>query len=482
MAVFKIFTFLLIAVVTASAKELAEICRNGFGQKIQSDRPLDVEPNYFIKAAREKNLIAFADNVDNEIYDIDEDKMFKIPGTVDPVPLPDGNAVMTPDLVIYNPKMKKYLSRPIGNKFSGNENVTFLRPGLGMVNGVMRVGLHREELDAKGEPYMVSALAFYSLKDIGKGGSVEPLAVDTAMSDANYPSIGRFKVGEETRLRILSNGGGGPAIRDYRLAEGAKAHSIEPIGQQATTLCEGHNFPRSNISMLTQPSLSQDGSEFGTYDASGYMKIISAKPDGHCEEHDRLPFAAGKMDFSPDGRKVIFHVDHTEEGPNQFTRPSDKQTLHTYLYDRDTKKFAPLNTDPNLDTFYPTFLSDGRITFFARDKRRPKAPLRLEIIDPPVENESDTLKLPDGCRDKNSSAFASLLAIGRLYEKICEDPSQASKTADGALMTALSLDQATCRKMVKTYWRGYQKGILKIPFDAKAYARLNISDLLAVCP
>jgi hypothetical protein len=486
MAVFKSFILLLMAGAALSAKELAEVCRNGFGQKIQYDRELDVEPNYFIKGARDKNLIAFADGDDNHIYDIDEGRLFKTPGVVDPVPLPDGNTLMTPDIIVYNPKTRQYLSRPIGNKYAADASSSYI---MAMNKSVQRGELVREQLEARGEPYFVSVLAFYSLKDIRKGGAIAPIAVDMSMSDANYPSVGRIAVGGENRLRVLSNGGGGPAIRDYRLTNGSDGPSIEPIGEQAAKICEGHNFPRSKISLLSQPSLSQDGSEFGTYDAlSGDMKIMSARPDGRCEEHERLPFAAGKMDFSPDGRKIVFHVDHTEEGPIQFTRPSDKQTLHTYLYDRDTKKFTPLNTDPNLDTFYPTFLSDGRIAFFARDKRRPDAPLRLEIIDPPRENENDTLKLPDGCRDKKSTAFASLLAIGRLYEKICEDSPSMSKTTDGALMTALSLDPATCRKTVEKYWRGYQKEILKTPFqdsngfNDRKYTRLNVNDLLAVCP
>jgi hypothetical protein len=486
MAVFKVISFLLLSSSAVSAKEVTEVCRVGFGQKIQSDREMDAEPNFFIKGARDKNIIAFADGNDNHVYDIDEGRLLKAPGVVDPVPLPDGSALMTPDMVVYNPKTKQYVSRPIGDKYSGKVNTFYFESGHAIVNGVERKGVRREQLDAQGEPYQLSALAFYSLKDIRKGGSIEPLAVDTDMSSANYPSIGRFKVGEETRLRVLSNGGGGPAIREYRLSDGARGRSIEPIGAQASAICGGHNFPGSKLSMLSQPSLSQDASEFATYDASGYMRIMSA--DRRCKEHERLPFAAGKMDFSPDGRKVVFHVDHTEEGPNQFARPSEQQTLHTYLYDRDTKKITPLNTDPNLDTFYPTFLSDGRVTFFARDKRRPNAPLRLEIIDPPGESESGTMKLPDGCRDKKSTMFASLLAIGRLYEKICADSSEMSKTTDGALMTTLSADPAICRKMVKKYWRDYQKEILKAPFkdsagfDEMKYARLKISDLLSACP
>jgi hypothetical protein len=485
----------LIAIIfqQANAVEDAQVCKRSLGFPTLKKVPVNIDPNYFIKVFGPIDLVAFGTAGQNVMMDIKTGEIINAPGFVDPVPLLDGRTLMAPVAMVYDPKTKLY-------KDSSQLGPTDTFPIYGIQRGEVKRsdgvkdGMTVSELNSKNIPYLIAGLSFYATSDIlKKTEKVERLAFDPDI-EPNYPSTGTLnRNGNKSTVRVLANGSGLLKIREYEVTANENGRDqVVPIGT-SRTICKDTNFPgRSDLSFLSQPSLSKDGTEVATYDLlADKMRILKIGNDGKCKDVDILPFAAGKIDFSGDGRKILFHVDHMEKGPIQFSKPSDSQTLHSYLYDRDTKKVTPLNVDPNLDTYYPSFLGDGRILFFTRDKKSQNDKLSLHIIDPRQKDEtSGEAGCIDGsCRETNAKVYNSMLALGKLYEKICEAVPSSAGTADGSLMIAVTLNPKDCREMVQKFWDKYRASVIKTKnydeakgFDPSTYRGLKTADLLAACP
>lgn len=484
---------LLFALPIGAKADPPDVCKKIAGLPSLQKLDLDVIPNYFIKVFGPFDSVAFGSNKGNTMFDLKTSTAIPTPGFVDPVPTPDGRSLMTPTVLVYDPEKKVY-SDLFKSIAAGGAIPEYTLDGDAVTKaGKFINGMTAETIKAQKIPYGVSGLGFYATEDVRTKGKDAPSQFFDPDVSANYPSTGVLEKNEKSSLiRTLANGTGMLRIKDYRIVKSADGRDhISPVGP-SRTICEDTKFPGHELSYLSQPSLSKKGTEVGAYDAlKKKMRIMKIGNNGQCTEVESLPFAAGKIDFSPDDRQILFHVDHTEQGPNQFQNPSASQTLHSYLYDRDTKRTTPINVDPNLDTYYPSFLGDGRILYFAKLKNSPDSKLQIHIVDP--RNSTDTAaEVPctyGTCAQKNPRAFLSMLAIAKLYEKICEDAPSSAVTPDGAFMTTLTLEPVACKKLVKEYWVKHRAAIVNEKsyaesplFDQKAYRGLELADLLAACP
>lgn len=343
--------------------------------------------SFFMRASQLRTL-GFATSVGNRILHLKTGKFAEIEGEVDPVPSPDGEIVAVP----------------------------------------VQVEVERD--GSKGWEYQMK---FYREVSPGKFAVIH---VDKEAS-FTYQSLGTLaKSRDRATYRMLYQGELNQIfIRDYDYD--LKTHEMKPKNERRVACA---HVPQQ----VSLPMISSSGREFSYYDnktLKTYVYEIGEK--GECRKKEEFAATLGKMDFSPDGKRLVFHADAFSDQTFQFAHPLPEFGLGLYLYDRGAKRVTPLHVARSEDAYYPVFLNNEEIAFVS-SRRGDKYDDRTFFI-----NTASLKGVGRGCRkcfsDDNLRRLGSV--VGHMYGEACLG--QKEYQAGGALMTFMSLNPDRCRELVR---------------------------------
>jgi hypothetical protein len=367
--------------------------------------------SYFMRPSA-KRTVGFATTNGNRLLNLNDGKTIDVAGTVDPVPTPDGDLIAVP--------VEVPISRNGGQGFE------------------YRMHFYRESAP----------------------GKLELRYIDRSVSQT-YQSLGVLKKSpSETSYRMIYQGGKSEIYaRDYTYDR--RTHELKP-GPEPALLCK--NGPKD----IALPMLSKDGREFSYYDNNArktYIYEVSGL-GGECRKKDEIRAALGKIDFSPDGKRMVFHADGFSDEAYQFEHPLPSFGLGIYLYDRQTKRTTPLHVSRTEDTYYPNFLNNDEIAFVSANRGGNPDERKFFI------NVASLKGVGKGCVGcfSNEKLIRRASVIGHFYGQICRGQEEFVK--GGALMTFTSLNADRCHELV----RGLSEGQL-LEFARKNFTEQEVAEM-----
>ncbi len=84
-----------------------DFCSMKSQPQVEKRIPLPDEVNYFTRASS-RGEVGFATNKGNRILDLNTEKLNEAPGTIDPVPSPDGAFLTVPMQIVYDSKLGRF--------------------------------------------------------------------------------------------------------------------------------------------------------------------------------------------------------------------------------------------------------------------------------------------------------------------------------------------------------------------------------------
>jgi dipeptidyl aminopeptidase/acylaminoacyl peptidase len=317
--------------------------------------------NYFIRSSTVTREIGFSTDEGNKILNLTTGKVASVSGSLDPVLSPDGRVLAVPERLIFkgvNPKALPVTSALQENDVAAyeyNADSGKVRRRIGKSFDFEQSPMTFSELKSKNIQYVVSGMSFYIRNTNGRFVFSH---VDLKVNKY-YQSIGRGQKADT--FRLLYEGDNSVMLKEYAID-----HTTGELRDysQSRALCGTTTGINSSI-----PMISKDGSKFSIYDpGAGITKIINISD---CRVVATLPFQTGKIDFSPDGKHIIFHVDLNRKGGEQPYRiPADKSRLAIRILNLETKLLSEIYAGRRADEdlYYPTFISDSQIAFVSRQK------------------------------------------------------------------------------------------------------------------
>jgi len=310
-------------------------------------------------------------------------------------------------------------------------------------------------------------------------------------NDENYQSVGVLtKTETKTVYRVLT---GGLNVVDYDTS--AKPWKVL---RRLNDVCQG-------AQKLRLPMLSKDGKMLSTYDSrTGTTKIFEIRDDGTCSELVDLGMPTGKVEFSYDNRKIVFHVDSYSRKTDgeQFQVPDSRMTKNVYVLEiprsADKKSIVPgklvkltSKTAKGQATYNPSFTTDGKVAYVqAEPDGRGGSKYAFELIDPKQGRTSNVLAPGSACTAPGAATeLAAIYALGSVWSAACPRLGSGLTATDAAMWT-MSLDPQSCLKMVEDQWNS---GQIFTPERVQAITRtgrvteaqlkaLSVDALKAVCP
>lgn len=245
-----------------------------------------------------------------------------------------------------------------------------------------------------------------------------------------YQSVGTLG---ENRYRILSYDERVASIvlRDYKL-----------MGKSFSSVTRGDNYEK--LPQLRLPMISKDGAEFSSLDIETNETVLyKINKDGSgAKEIERLNFPSGKVDFSSDNRKIVFHVTETVSTSGRFNFSeevhmpaifdNDAEVRNIFVYDRDTKSIIPITQNQNGNSYYPVFLQDNRVVYLDQTDEGTS----FVIADIPKEAPKSL--------DRARSCFTgdnfdnSLEKLANMWSKVCTDWEGGKEGAGKMMMLNMS--------------------------------------------
>ena len=402
-------------------------CPSPASLQTEKSIPVDGSISWFMRAATQTREVSFATAKNgSQILNLDSGQTSPIAGSIDPVLSADGKILAIPQNAIWDGKAAQ-LDRSSSGK---NPYEYVLSDGKVRDNRTGTVlDISLEDAKRQGKRIKLdSAMALYTRP---KSGAPQVALIDTAVT-GNYQSMGTFrKAGDETHYRMLYEGDAGFRMREYKLNE--SSGKVEAVGLDRAA-CRGNEHG-------ALPIVSHDGREFSYYDIDDRnTKIVALDDNGDCKVVDKIPALIGKPDFSPDGNRLVFHVDEALEGKNmEFEQPDKDQKLGIYLYDRKTKALAPLRADSDSNSYYPTFISDNQIAYIQSRGTGDEQKMSVEVAR--LGRSSGTICR--ACDENPKLAFAGAV-VGFIYARYCGGKLPNLGTANTALSR---LTPAVCRKV-----------------------------------
>jgi hypothetical protein len=417
----------------------ADYCRvTSEGARVLSSRPGPDEPpiddvNWFARPVPNPDgrwIVGFASHDQNYLYDLTRGRRIRIPDKSDAVATPDGRYVTVP------------------SHYTPDKTVNFYETaGL-----LARLDEGRDALD------------------------IPPVYAhdDPDLSDVYYQSTGVMShrsdaSGSETVYRVMFSGSRvepAPGFRvvDYTFASSDERLEVSPT--KAMRLC-----PQITNDLAT-PFLSKDGRHVVAHDGGGegrpgtlkIFEITGLDPERQstsCELRLDFGFAAGKADFSYDGRRIAFHISKhaylTVFVNGGLDAPAITDIVVADLVRDDRGQItgygglARVTTSmrEGVGSYFPAFFPDGNLFYIAnavpKNGTEPKR-YRLAVIDPDREVYFANL-----FADANRRAAAE--AIGDLWLSSCAPGMQPFKAGE-APWAFMSLNPGQCRKLVEDRWTG----------------------------
>jgi hypothetical protein len=198
--------------------------------------------------------------------------------------------------------------------------------------------------------------------------------------------------------------------------------------------------------------ISKDGSEFAGLDIKNNQTVIYkiSKNGLGFDESARLDFAAGKVDFSADNSKLVFHVTEVldsyfaEDAPKEIEMPGLFDELaevrNIFVYDRKSKSLTPVTQNKKGNSYYPVFLENNQIVYL--DQRDGK----LSFVYSNVPSESPkSIEKAEKCFEGDQFG-ESINKLAGLWQNVCtswEGSGSASK------LMILGMSDKLCRQIAE---------------------------------
>lgn len=244
---------------------------------------------------------------------------------------------------------------------------------------------------------------------------------------------------------------------------------ISPDGTKELTGTNGapqflcSNYPNH---MMKTPIISKDGKMLSVYNAeTGTSVIYDIQKDSNgksvCKTKKDLGFAASKMEFSPDGKRVVFAMNSLGTTPSKVDWYNSPDTathnMNVYTYDFNSDNLNKISSQPNGNAYYPSFSNDGEDVVWLSQELGNKngsdntkySIKRMALKDSPSMKFVDLSQMRS-CQLTDNSTMA-LLAIGKLWEDVCSDLNTNMNVSSLASLP-LSLSNESCSNMVNKYW------------------------------
>lgn len=164
-----------------------------------------------------------------------------------------------------------------------------------------------------------------------------------------------------------------------------------------------------------------------------------------------LPLAAGKASFSYDNKKITFHLtrhyvpDYRKDASYDPTLGDNYSVRNVYTYDIETQKITQITDNVVGDSYYPVFLESGEIAYIYRGKNS-----KYKIIASKPKARETQRKFQDVKSCYGVGVEDRLSQLGELWAKICKRwPVNADNDGGIAMVTALNMSSAHCRKLAK---------------------------------
>ncbi|MBM4218856.1 MAG: hypothetical protein FJ171_04305 [Gammaproteobacteria bacterium] len=394
------------------------------------DPPLD-DVNWFARPvpnAKGERIVAVASHNLNYLYNLTTGKRIRIPDKSDAVATPDGRYVTVPSSYTANFSINFYDASTLVSRLDAGRDAA----------DVPAVYEHRHP-DVR-EVYYQSVGIVSHTGTLRDGTTVYRMM----FSGTIQPDMPGFRVVDYT---FVTKGG---------------ALTVTP--SVPMQLC-----PQITRDLAT-PFISKDGRYVVAHDDSKagqpaslkIFEVLSTDPAGQtttCAERVDFGFAAGKADFSFDGRALAFHISKfdylTPFVDGGLKAPALTDVVVVDL-ERDSAgrlvgagKLSRLTTSTTegVGHYFPAFFPDGKVFYIANlVPNETDAPKRFElrVVDPAATRRVTNLFASPARRE-------SAEAIGELWRHTCA-PTLATFRPQEAAWAALSLSPAQCRQLVEEKW------------------------------
>ncbi|MCM0606923.1 MAG: hypothetical protein KA715_12605 [Xanthomonadaceae bacterium] len=373
---------------------------------------IEGSPNYFFRAFPDSDKVAYNGDGTNFVMNMKTGEKFSVPGSYDPVPLFDSKTLTTSSDIGF------YFYPVHSNKETTKEEVNLF------------------DKDLKG----------------------------------TYQSVGEIqKINSISKYRIIVVGS---EFKQISYAEYLADSSTTPSRINRTKLKNGLCAEKD----LKLPMISKDGQYLAARENNASpprTKIYRITAEDTCEEILDLGLATGKVDFSFDGRKIVFHID-TLQSVDYFNDAGDSTVGNMNVFEMDlkSKKIKQLTYSSNGHSYFPSYRRDGKIVFIRNTGEEDSTEKYSFILVDPKKikglqiDEQPPLSTELNC-DANQQKDA-LSAIGQAWYKIC---AKADTSHEQGFILGANLSREKCLDLVQNYsdsiqlptsWKLEKKELIKL--------------------
>ncbi|HMN67410.1 MAG TPA: hypothetical protein PKC28_02630 [Bdellovibrionales bacterium] len=398
-------------------------------------------PSYFTKVMPDGKAAFYIGTI-NHLLLLEEKnetkRVLDVPGTIDPVPCPDGRVMSVPGLDLY--EMSQVYLRGVN------------------------------------APSMITD---YTLAGV-------------------YQSCGLLEsTSRSATYRIITDENGGVMFRDYRVTFGRRGRPGTAVGLgPAQARCPGTNLKTILISK-TGKYISGFSPATGT---TQIWDVSDEAPE--CKLALDLGFPTGKVEFNFDDSRIAFHMDYFGSNAGEyFSGLDDGMSKDVFTLDLERTRDGLIGKNMRRITaagqkdqgsYYPSFARDGRIVFvnykddvYTFQRVNPDEVPGFQLIVPPPEGWS---KRPADVPADWKERLHSASVVGSLWSERCSRYDEEVTAVDAATVQ-LSLTREGCRLLVREGWSPpMQEKLAKhvrfqrdTRFDPQLIRMTKASDLEQIC-
>lgn len=380
---------------------------------------LDFTPDYFFKPLPRQNPqdnrqeVSVISPNGNVVMDMNTGDYRSVPGPFDAVPTPDGHVVITPGLDFFDRDTISPSATPLladGDQDNENNVLDGVYHSSGVLPGV-------------------------------------------AAPKRNYRVITDTLTTGDERMNTLM-------YKDYETKMVNGSPKFTENEHPPKPLC-----PNLGDSPYKLPMLSKDGQQLAAYDVeAGTTKIFKitkqANGSNKCTMTRDLGFATGKVEFSPDGKKITFASDTNSTDPGAVTwyaQPESSQNFQVFVVDLEEDTIQRISNQAQGNSYYPSFWHDGTVAYMEQTPDGTYSIVQAKVSSASSVNLASSAEI-NRC-DTLGSDFVAAVALGSLWTDICQGAQAPTKSLQGLAFTPLSLDGNKCRELVQQRWPAYKQSL-----------------------
>jgi len=395
-------------------------------QDIQLEKKVSLgnkTPEYFFKPVPK---IGEDDNRDevsmifgggNYFLDMNTGKTSQMPGPYDGVPTPDGQFIVSPGegdhIAFYNREKLKINSKPVLDDEDTGNALYGVYHSLGILN---------KEKKSNGDE-IVTYRAITDTVTTGYG--------QNTLKYKEYT----FKIGADGSKEFIKDNG------------------------KPKLIC-------SNLgdNTLKTPILAKNGRMLSAYNEQTGTTIIydvEVKPNGKsvCNVKKDMGFATSKMEFSPEGDKVVFAMNSLQTLPSEVdwysSPPVDSHNMNVFVYDMKSDDLTKMTNKTIGNSYYPSFSNDGdTVVWLSQEVGANWSKdyfVERAAVDDGFKTKFVNMNEVKACK-ANEPFSINNLAIGKLWEAICS-PLDEAMTVSALNAIPMSMDPSKCEALVRNNWK-----------------------------